>query len=122
EMSPVPTVELGEARNRLHLAIVRLIATLAEGRPLVLVLDDLQWADHASLELLEWLLAEGGSGFLLVGSFRSEEVDEQHPLTQLRARLGALDVELVDVELPPLSQHAIEQLLADALGLTCEAV
>src|SRR5690606_23306323 len=80
DASPVPDVELGEARNRLHLAMTRFVDTVAEVGPLVLVLDDLQWADPGSLELLAKLLRESRAPILFVGSFRSDEVDAGHPL------------------------------------------
>ncbi|KIG15107.1 sensor histidine kinase [Enhygromyxa salina] len=135
ELPPVPKLELGESRNRLHVALARFVAGFAQDGPLVLVLDDLQWADPASLELLRVLLREGGeSPILFVGAYRSDEVDEDHPLHRVIDSLGGLGSEsgtsdaegvgesdrapgrLTRIELQPLDPVDLGQLLADVLG------
>ena len=57
--------------------------------PLVLFLDDLQWADAHSLELLESIaLDDADAALLVIGAYRDNEVDAQHPLTGLLEQLG----------------------------------
>ena len=122
ELEPVPELELGEARNRLHLALTRFVATLADAGPVVLVLDDLQWADAASLELLGSLMLDTSAPVLFVGAYRSEDVDEAHPLEVLAAELGSDALPVTRLSVPPLSNRAVEELLVDVLGRAREHV
>jgi len=83
---PLPESEL---RRRLFAAIAR--ALLAAGAPLLLVLDDAQWADPQSLRVIHYLVRTAPSARLLVvGTARREELDEGHPLTGLATGLQAL--------------------------------
>jgi predicted ATPase/signal transduction histidine kinase/tRNA A-37 threonylcarbamoyl transferase component Bud32 len=124
DMPPVPEVELGEARNRLRLAVTRLIATLAETAPLVLVLDDLQWADAGTLELLGALLSGGAAlgPVLVLGAHRSDEVDERHPLPRTIEQLEAESVPVLRMSMTPLPDRALERMLADVFGRTIDEV
>jgi len=112
-----PAVEPHAAQSRLALAIRRLIKTIAErSRPLVLFLDDLQWADSGSRYLLEEILdAPHEIPLLVIGSYRSNEVDAQHPLTGLIERLGSRGISVQDLELGPLGDSAICEMLGEAL-------
>jgi DNA-binding SARP family transcriptional activator len=83
---PLPAAEL---RRRLFAAIAR--AVLAAGVPLLLIADDVQWADGQSLRLLHYLLRTAPSARLLVAATaRREELDEGHPLADLATGLHAL--------------------------------
>jgi DNA-binding SARP family transcriptional activator len=83
---PLPGAEL---RRRLFAAIAR--AVLAAGVPLLLIADDLQWADVQSLRLIHYLLRTAPSARLLVAATaRREELDESHPLAGLATGLHAL--------------------------------
>src|SRR5205814_2414655 len=77
-ITPLPPAE---AELRVRRVFGRVISAFASPeRPLVMFLDDLQWADAASLKLLVDLLARGDSGHLLVvAAYRDNEVDAQHP-------------------------------------------
>ena len=80
----------GDRRRLLFDALVR--ALLATGRPLLLVADDLQWADRETLQFLHYLLrARPPAALLVVATVRGEEVDDRHPLRDLLTGLGALD-------------------------------
>ena len=84
-------------------------------RPLVLLLDDLQWADRSSLSLLEHLLAHSETRHVMVvGTFRDSEVHASHPLTATLAVLRKTLVPL-EIHLGPLAEAAVQQLLADTL-------
>jgi predicted ATPase len=75
---PTPTEDELIAKGRLFEAIVQLFNALAQRAPLVLVLDDLQWIDESSLDLLRYLghsWKERGTRILLLGGVRSEELD-----------------------------------------------
>jgi PAS domain S-box-containing protein len=117
ELPPVPTLELGESRNRLQLALARFVAAFAQDAPLVLVLDDLQWADSGSLELLRALVSDGGEQpILFVGAYRSDEI---HPGHALHGLIDALEREgrgVAQLELQPMSSEDLERMLSDVLG------
>jgi PAS domain S-box-containing protein len=117
----LPDVGPSEARNRLHRAIGRLLDVLGEQGPLALILDDAQWADAAGVDLLRALLRERrpatpASSLLLVLCMRPELVDADHPLTRLLHELELEGQPPTRIELHPLQQHELEQMLADMLG------
>lgn len=103
-----------EAENRFGVAFGRLVGALAtEAHPLVLFLDDIQWADLPSLRILERLATDIRSCHLLVvGAYRDNEVGAAHPLTGLLARL-AESGHAPDVwTLHPLSPEHVLDLVA----------
>ncbi len=124
EQPPAPVLEPQEAHNRfLHLmeGLVRVFASPAH--PLVLFIDDLQWADSASLGLLERILSEQAlQGLLIFGAYRDQEVDEAHPLMLLLRRLNREDLLLQRVSLSALTAPPLNQLVADTLSLRLEDV
>ncbi len=71
-----------EVRNRIFEAFRRILASLASMQPVLLVLDDLHWADPATIGLLDHLARTTATSALsIVGIYRDNEVDEQHPLS-----------------------------------------
>lgn len=101
DLSPPAPLTEGWQRGRLFEALAR--ATLATGRPLVLLLDDVQWADQDTVEWLHFLLRfDAAAHLLIVITVRAEEVAEDHPLHQL---LDATQREgrLTQLDLSPLS-------------------
>jgi len=82
EQPPVPEVPPRDAQRRFQLVIRRFIAVFArQEHPLALFLDDLQWLDAATLDLLEDLLTRSEPQHLmLIGAYRDNEVDAAHPL------------------------------------------
>ena len=88
DLPTLPVLEPEQARFRLFDSITNFFKAAAQSRPLVIVLDDLQWSDRSSLQLLEFLSKEiTSSRLLLVGTYRDVEVSGRHPLSQT---LGAL--------------------------------
>ncbi len=124
EVPAIPRLEPRETQARLSLALHRFLSVCATPQhPLVLSLDDLQWSDAASLALLENLLSElPGSGLLLIASYRPEEVDGAHPLSELLARLERAGHAPERLELGPLAPSAALGMLAEALDRTPDAV
>ncbi len=112
---PLPFSGLGEAeaRTRLFEAIARLFQALAEQAPLVLFLDDLQWADAASLDLLQYVglsLAEHRTPVLLLLTLREDALAQSPALSDWVSSLGrALPV--TRLHLGPLSAEASRHLL-----------
>ncbi|GET43629.1 serine/threonine kinase with two-component sensor domain protein [Microseira wollei NIES-4236] len=78
---PVPNVPPEDAQNRFNLVWQNFIRVFAsKEHPLVMFLDDLQWADSASLKLIQLLVTAAKSGLFLIGADRDNEVNAVHPL------------------------------------------
>ncbi len=123
DLPPLPLLGPRETRARLFLAVQRFLEAAATSQhPLVLVLDDLQWADAGSRELLrELALASSGRALLVLGAYRDTEVRPGHPLAVLIAELERLGIPIQSLPVSPLSEDACAQMLAEALGRTPEA-
>ena len=89
DLSPLPPMDSPEqARFRLFDAITAFLKTAAQRQPLVLILDDLHWADQPSLLLLQFITRElGAERLLLVGTYRDVELSRQHPLAETLGEL-----------------------------------
>lgn len=102
--------------NRVFRSFVKAIAKAEH--PLVIFIDDLQWADMASLNLLEVLLTDESSKHLLiVGAYRDNEVSPTHPFILTLKQLGNVAVNMQILKLQNLSQQHIEQLLVDTFQM-----
>jgi PAS domain S-box-containing protein len=114
---PVPELGPAETQSRLHGAIERFIYALARREhPLVLFLDNLQWADQASLDLLHQLLPKlDTKPIVFVGSYRNDEVGARLPLAALIKTLNPLRTFVRALTLAGLTLEAITDLIADAL-------
>ena len=108
ETSPVAGLPAAEARRRLHRAAIRLISDTAAYRPVVLAIDDLQWADQDSLLLLSELLSVSHRNVLVLGADRAGEFDP--------SAAGLVSASLSRIELGPLSSEDVEDLLAAVSG------
>lgn len=97
-------------------AVCSVLAAAAGGRALTLFLDDLQWADEASLGLLP-ALADAACGLpvALVGCYRSDELPRGHPLRAVRALLRR-NRQLAEIQLGPLGDDDVKQMLTVLLG------
>ncbi len=104
------------AQHRFNHAFGHLLACLARpGKPLVVFLDDVQWADFASLELLQSVLADQRIGnFLLLCAYRDNEVDAAHPFMQTLAVMRRKGVIPGEIAVGPLGEGDLNQLVADA--------
>jgi predicted ATPase len=105
-----------EARFSMFEAIRRLLADASEAHALVLVLDDLHWADAPSLRLLEFLAPEiADSRLLLVGTYRANELSRQHPLSDTLGGLARVP-HVARVNLHGLSTEEVQAFIAAAAG------
>lgn len=113
----VPELGASEAQNRFNLVFQRFIqACCSPDHPLVLFLDDVQWADLATLNLLERFLGDGQiENLLFIAAYRDNEVTTGHPLSLTIAQLQQKGVNLEQITLVPLPVEQIEQLIAEAL-------
>lgn len=97
-------------------AILRWLARLGGDGPTVLFLDDLQWSDTATVELLPRLAGElEGMPVLVVAAYRSDEVMRGHPMRKLRVSLRRSAV-LDEIEVPPLGPEGTRALATSLLG------
>ncbi len=115
---PVPALAGVAAQNRFNLLACRLVASFAaETHPLVIFLDDMQWADLASLELLRLLVGERKAAYLLlVGAFREDEVPATHPLSVAFRQMEEEGVTVSFIALASLKERVVTRLIADTLG------
>ena len=118
--------ELGpaESRNRLHMVVQRFLgAFCGPQRPLTLVLDDLQWADPATLQLLGALMTDlEGAHLLVIGAVRDAEVGADHPLALTLARLRASGRTIAEVALAPLAGSEVAAFVAETLDRPLDEV
>ena len=113
------TAEPQELRRRAFMALRGLLGAIADDRPLVVHIDDLQWADVDSVALLEQVLhAPGAPAMMLVGSFRSEAVGKSAVLTELLSLVERLSLhgKIERLELMRLPYEDCARLAALSLG------
>ena len=84
--------------------------------PLALFLDDLQWLDAATLDLLEDLLTRSDLRYLmLIGAYRDNEVDAVHPLRRKLETIKSTGGNVEEITLAPLACEHVLQLIAEAV-------
>ena len=117
EQPPVPDLPPQDAQRRFQFVFRRFIGVFARPEhPLALFLDDLQWLDAATLDLIEDLLTQPDmQHLLLIGAYRDNEVDPSHPLMRKLDAMRQAGALLHDIVLAPLTREDLEQLIADAL-------
>ncbi len=111
ELSPT------ESQNRFNLVLRNFVHVFAnEEHPLVLFLDDLQWADAASLKLIQFLITGPDTEYLLiVGAYRDSEVSSSHPLIHTLDSIKKMGAKVSQIYLDPLGPENIDTLIADTL-------
>ncbi|MCI0486359.1 MAG: protein kinase [Blastocatellia bacterium] len=93
DLPPPPALEPAQARFRLFDSITAFLKNAARARPLVLILEDLHWADTPSLLLLQFLAREiRDSRLLVIGTFRDIELRRHHPLARTLAELSRQNI------------------------------
>src|SRR5712664_1796727 len=114
---PVPDLPPRDAQNRFQLVFRRFIGAFARPEhPLTLFLDDLQWLDAATLDLLEHLVTHSEVRHLfLVGAYRDNEVSSSHPLLRMVEAIRKAGARVQEIVLAPLGLDDVGQLVADAL-------
>ena len=124
EQPPVPELPPQDAQGRFQLVFRRFIGVFARPEhPLALFLDDLQWLDAATLDLVEDLLTRPDVPHVMViGAYRDNEVNSAHPLMrrlEVIRQAGAIVQEII---LAPLAREDVGRVLADALHGEAERV
>jgi PAS domain S-box-containing protein len=124
EPPPPPDVPLQDQQARFQMVFRRFLNVFARPEhPLTLFLDDLQWLDSATLDLIEHLIAHPDVRHLLVvGAYRDNEVGPAHPLARTLARLRGAGGRVREIVLAPLRPEDVARLLADAVRMEPERV
>jgi PAS domain S-box-containing protein len=114
---PVPHLPPRDAENRFQLVFRRFLGAFARPEhPLTLFLDDLQWLDAATLDLLKTLITHPDVQHLLVvGAYRDNEVGVTHPLMRTLEAIRGTDAKVQEIVLAPLGFEDVCRLVADAL-------
>ncbi|MDZ8035541.1 AAA family ATPase [Nostoc sp. DedSLP04] len=115
---PAPELSGNAAQNRFNLLFHKFLQVFTtKEHPLVIFLDDLQWVDSASLKLMQLLMNEANQGYLLlIGAYRDNEVFPAHPLMVMLDEIRKTGVKVNSVNLKPLNQLQLNQLVADTLN------
>ena len=113
----VPELPPAEAQHRFKQVFLQFLGVFATAEhPLVIFLDDLQWADLASLRLLHALLTEEDAPSVLwIGAYRDNEVTPSHPLMMTLGEVRKANVPVTELQLEPLSLEQLQHLVGDAL-------
>jgi len=117
EQPPVPELPPQDAQRHFQLVFRRFIGVFARAEhPLALFLDDLQWLDAATLDLLEDVFTRSDlQHFMLIGAYRDNEVTAAHPLMRKLEAIKAGRGKVEEISLAPLARRDLGQLIADAL-------
>ena len=116
-LQPATQIDPEQARFKLFDSITAFLRSASQARPLVIVLDDLHWADRQSLLLLQFIAKEiGNCRLLLIGTYRDMELSRQHPLAEA---LGELNRErsFQRVLLRGLTQNDVHRFIEVAAGV-----
>lgn len=113
----VPQLDSSEAENRFNRVFQQFIHLFCQPEhPLVLFLDDLQWADTASLKLIQLLMSDPDSQYLLlIGAYRNNEVSAAHPLILTLEQIQATGKSINNIVLQPLHLTHVSQLVSETL-------
>jgi predicted ATPase/signal transduction histidine kinase/GAF domain-containing protein len=114
---PVAELASNDAKTRFQMVFRRFVAVFSRpGHPLVLFLDDLQWLDAATLDLLEDVIAHSEvRHLLLVGAYRDNDVGPAHPLMHTLAAIRRAGAPVHEIVLAPLGLGDLRRFVADAL-------
>ncbi|MEA2745692.1 MAG: hypothetical protein QOG25_4063 [Acetobacteraceae bacterium] len=121
EPPPVPELPPQQAQGRFQLVFRRFIGVFARPEhPLVLFLDDLQWIDAATLDLLDDLTQSDLKHLMLIGAYRDNEVDGAHPLMRKLDAISQAGAQVQEIRVAPLARDDLRQMIADALRCPSE--
>jgi predicted ATPase/signal transduction histidine kinase len=123
DQRPASDFSPAEAQHRFHMAFEKFLKVFTRDKdPLAFFIDDMQWADTASLNLMEAFLGieaknppGGGRVFLFIGAYRNNEISENHPLMQTLARIRSKQMSIHTITLKPISADDVCRLLTDTL-------
>ncbi len=113
---PLPLLPPAESLNRFRLGFQNFIRIFSSpAHPLAIFLDDLQWADRPSLDLIQLLMNGSEMGLFLIGAYRDNEVTAAHPLMLTIANIRESGATVNEIFLTPLELPTVRCLIADTL-------
>ncbi len=114
---PVEDLKPAEAQNRFNLVFQNFIKVFCDRQhPLVIFLDDLQWADSATLKLIDLMMADSETQYLFfIGAYRDNEVSSTHPLIMMLDSLRKEGVKIQEISLSPLDIENVTHIISDTL-------
>ncbi|MEG4911718.1 AAA family ATPase [Microcoleus sp. B7-D4] len=117
KQNPVPELPATEARNRFNLAFQNFIQVFCQKEhPLVLFLDDLQWTDSATLQLIQLIMTDFTTQYLFViGAYRDNEVTATHPAMLTLSEMKKQGVVINHLSVSPLNLNQVNEFIADTL-------
>ena len=120
----VPELAPTESQNRFNRVFQNFISVFAQPEhPLLLFLDDLQWADGASLKLIQLMMSSVEYRYLyVIGAYRDNEVNETHHLMLTLDEIRSAGGKIEQIHLNPLEDNCVEQLLAETFHRSAEIV
>jgi PAS domain S-box-containing protein len=121
---PVASVGATEAQNRFHRVFGQFLRVFcSKEHPLTIFLDDLQWLDSATLNLIElMLLDEQAQSLFLIGAYRDNEVTPTHPLVLTLESLRKQGTVIQEIVLSPLAIEPLSQWIAEMLHQNTDTV
>lgn len=119
---PIPVLSSKEFQNCFNLVFQKFVQVFTQPEhPLVIFLDDLQWVDSASLQLIQLLMTAGNSQYLFfISAYRDNEVSANHPLILTLDKIQQSGTIVNSLQLSPLDLQNINQLIADTLNCSLE--
>ncbi|MHC5939194.1 AAA family ATPase [Nostoc sp.] len=124
EQSPIPELGPAESQNRFNLVFQNFINIFAQKEhPLTVFLDDMQWADSATLNLIQTIITGSSIQYLcFILAYRDNEVDVVHPFNLMMEKVRQHGARTTEIILAPLNLTYVNQLIADTLHSSAEQV
>lgn len=118
KQSSVPPLSSTEFQNRFNLVFKNFVKVFTQPKhPLVMFLDDLQWVDNASLQLIQLLMtAENNQSLFFLGAYRENEVDANHPLNLTLEKIKQSGTDVNCLHLSSLDLQNLNQLIVDTFN------
>lgn len=117
----IPELSPTESQNRFNLVFQNFIQVFCQKEhPLVIFLDDLQWTDSATLQLLQLIMTHANTQYLfLIGAYRDNEVSATHPAMLTVAEMNKQGLVVNHLSLSPLNFNQVNEFIADTLKTNC---
>ncbi|MEH2280199.1 MAG: AAA family ATPase [Nostoc sp.] len=124
EQSPIPELGPAESQNRFNLVFQNFISVFAQKEhPLTVFLDDMQWADTATLNLIQTIITGSNIQYLcFILAYRDNEIDVVHPFNLMMEKVRQYGARTTEILLTPLNLVYVNQLIADTLHSSAEQV
>jgi len=124
EQPEVETLGATEEQNRFNYVLQNFVNAISKkDHPLVIFIDDWQWADSASLNLLKTLLTNQSEDYLMIiCAYRDNEITEAHPFMAMVDDMGKEGISIDEIHLDNLNEENLEQIIADTLRTKIEKI